>query len=103
VHVGRRFELESASVDLLLGPNLVLERQDADDGELDIGGTAADVRVDVAARMASSRRSPLRLFGRADLELSPARLAKEHFAHPALPALPSFTFGLGLGVLWSSR
>jgi len=102
VRVGRRFELESTSLALLFGPNLVLERQDADDGQLDIGGTAADVRIDLGARLASSRRAPLCAFVSTDLELSPARLAKEHHAHPSLPALPSLSLGLGLGVQWSS-
>ena len=103
VQVGRRFELESASLDLLLGPNVVLETQDADDGQLDIGGSAADLRIDLGARLSGPPRSPFRAFGSADLELSPARLAKQHFAHPSLPALPSFTFGLALGVLWSGE
>jgi len=103
VHVGRRFELKSSSLDLLLGPNLVLESQDADDGQLDIGGSAADVRIDLGARLSGPRRSTWRAFGTADFELSPARLAKEHFAHPSLPPLPSFSFGLALGFSWSSQ
>lgn len=103
VHVGRRFELESTSLDLLLGPNLVLETQDADDGELDIGGSAADLRIDLGARLSGPRRASFRAIAGADFELSPARLANEHFAHPSLPPLPSFGFGLSLGVLWSSK
>ncbi|HEY0463139.1 MAG TPA: hypothetical protein VGC79_02970 [Polyangiaceae bacterium] len=103
VHVGRRFELEGTLLALLLGPNLVFETQDADDGQLDIGGSAADLRIALGARLSGLRRSPFRAFGSVDLELSPARLAQEHLAHPSLPALPSFTFGLGLGVLWSSQ
>lgn len=101
VHVGRRYELESTSLDLLLGPNLVIEAQDADDGNQDIGGSSADVRVDLGARLSGPKRSRWRAFGSTDLELSPARLAKDHYAHPGLPALPSFSFGVVFGVLWS--
>jgi len=100
VHVGRRIELQSTSLDLLLGPNLVLEAQDADDGDQDIGGSATDVRVALGARLSGPPRSNWRAFGSADFELSPARLVAPHFAHPGLPALPSFSFGLALGILW---
>jgi hypothetical protein len=103
VHVGRRFELESVALDVLLGPNLVLEIQDADDRNRDIGGSAADVRIDLGARLSGPRRSSWRAFGSADVEVSPARLAKEHFVAPSLPPLPSFSFGLALGVLWSGK
>ncbi|MEI9941097.1 MAG: hypothetical protein WDO69_28095 [Pseudomonadota bacterium] len=103
VHVGRRFELESVSLDLLLGPNLVLEFQDADDRNLEIGGSAADVRIDLGARLSGPRRSSVRAFGSADFEVSPARLAKEHFVDSTLPPLPSFSFGLSFGVLWSGK
>ena len=102
-HVGWRFELQSSTLDLLLGPNLVLEIQDADDGPRDIGGAATDLRIDLGARLSGPRRSHWRAFGGADLEVSPARLSKEHFAHPDLPPLPSFSFGLVAGVLWSGK
>lgn len=100
VHVGRRFDVDGSSLDLLLGPNLVFEGQHADDSDRDIGGSAADVRIDLGARLSRAGRSRVRAFASADLELSPARLVKEHFAHPSLPPLPAFSFGLALGVLW---
>jgi hypothetical protein len=103
VHVGRRLELESTSLDLLLGPNLVLDTQDADDGNQELSGSAADVRIDLGARLARPRRNEWRAFASADLELSPARLRKQHFAHPSLPPLPAFSFGLALGVLWGGK
>jgi len=103
VHLGRRFELESASLELLLGPNLVHESQDADDGQLDIAGSAADVRLDLGARLSVARRASFRAYASADLEASPARLAKRHYAAASLPALPSFSFGLALGVMWSGK
>jgi hypothetical protein len=102
-HVGRRFELGSTSLDLLLGPNLVLETQDADDGQRDIRGSATDLRIDLGARLSGPRHSNWRAFASADLEVSPARLASKHFAHPGLPPLPSFSLGLALGVLWSGQ
>lgn len=103
VHVGRRLELSGAALDLLLGPTLVLETQDADDGQLDIGGSALDVRVDIGARLSGPATARVRAFGSVDLELSPARLVREQFAHPGLPALPAFSCGLAVGVLWSSQ
>jgi hypothetical protein len=103
LQVGRSFELGSTSLAVLLGPNLVLETQDADDGQQDIGGSAADVRIDLGARLSGPRRSAVHAFASADLEVSPARLAKQHFAAAGLPPLPSFSFGLSLGVVWSSK
>ena len=103
VHVGRRFEVESASLALLLGPNLVLETQGADDGKVDIEGSAADVRLDFGARVAAPRQASFRVFASADCEFSPARLVKSHFVQPGLPALPSFSIGLALGFGWSGR
>jgi len=103
VHVGRRFEVPSASLALLLGPNLVLETQGADDGKVDIEGSAADVRLDFGARVAAPRQASFRVFASADCEFSPARLVKSHFVQPGLPALPSFSIGLALGFGWSGR
>ena len=103
VHVGHRFDLKSAALDLLLGPNLVLETQHADDANQDIGGTASDVRIDLGVRLSGAPRSNFRAFCGVDLELSPARMAEQHFAHPHLPPLPSFSFGLALGGLWSLK
>jgi hypothetical protein len=103
VHVGRRFELQSAMVDLLLGPNLVLETQHADDGNRDIEGSVADVRLDFGIRLSGPRRSKWRAFANVDLEVSPARLVKDHFAHPRLPALPAIGLGAAVGIAWSGK
>ena len=103
VRLGRRFEPEGATLDLLLGPNLVLEAQDADDGNLDIGGRATDVRLAFGARLSGPRSCQWCAFASSDFELSPARLGRRHFAQPSLPALPAFTFGVALGILWRGK
>ncbi len=69
----------------------------------DVPDPATDLRIDVGARLSGPRHSPWRAFGSADFELSPARLAKQHFANPSFPALPSFSIGLALGVSWSGK
>ena len=45
VSVGRRMEFANAVLDTLLGPNVVLESQDADDVNREVHGAAADFRL----------------------------------------------------------
>ena len=102
VGLGRRFDYRPMSLDLLLGPQLVLEAQDADDGDLDVHASSSDVRVDLSARLSGPRSSSWRVFGGVDFELSPAHVGRQRSSDPALPAFPSWTCGLSLGVLWSA-
>ena len=103
VNLGRRWQLDHTSLDVLVGPNVVIENQDADYQERDIYGSAADLRLDLGVRISGPRRSRWRVFFGADAEASPARLKKQRFVDPALPPLPSWSAGLSLGVCWSTR
>jgi hypothetical protein len=102
VGVGRRFEFESTSLDALLSPEIVLETQDADDGDRDVNATASDVRLDLSGRWSGPRRSPWRAFGSLDLEVSPAHVRHQRSGGDSLPPFPSWTCGLSVGVAWST-
>ena len=103
VSLGRRFDLGNAALDALLGPNVVIENQDADDQDRDVHGSAADLRLDLGLRVSGPRSSKWRAFVALDAEVSPARVRKQRFADPVLPPLPSWSAGLALGVSWSAR
>jgi len=103
VNVGHRFDLAGAALDTLVGPNIVVETQSADDLVKDIDGDAADLRVSFTVRVSGPRRGTLRAFAASDVELSPGRLRKQRFVDRALPALPSWSSGLAVGVLWGVR
>ncbi|MET0790538.1 MAG: hypothetical protein ABW061_03375, partial [Polyangiaceae bacterium] len=102
VGVGRRFDFQSTFFDALVGPHVVLETQDADDGARDVNGSAADFRLGLNARWSGSRWSAWRAFASFDFEASPARIGKPHFADPSLPAFPSWTCGLAIGMTWAT-
>ncbi len=102
VGVGRRFEFESTSLDALLSPEVVLETQDADDGDRDVNATASDVRLDLSARWSGPRHSAWRGFGSLDLEVSPTHLRHQRSGGDSLPPFPSWTCGLSVGVAWST-
>jgi len=103
VGAGRRLELGSANFDALIGPNVVLESQDADDGEREVHGAAADFRLAVAVRVSGPRSSSVRAFATSDFEGSPARVRSQKYLDRALPQLPWWSSGLAIGVLWGAR
>ena len=103
VSVGRRLELANVALDAMVGPSIVLEGQDADDGDRDIHGAAADFRVALALRVSGPRASSLRPFATGELEASPARLRAQKFIDHSLPPLPWWSSGVSVGVLWGAR
>jgi hypothetical protein len=103
VSVGRRLELASVHLDALFGPSIVLESQDADDVDRDVHGAAADFRLALAVRVSGPRSSSVRAFATGDFEGSPARLRSQKSLDPILPALPWWSSGLSVGVLWGAR
>jgi hypothetical protein len=103
VSAGRRLEVGSANFDALIGPNVVLESQDADDGDREVHGAAADFRLAVALRVSGPRSSSVRAFATSDFEGSPARIRSHKFLDRALPELPWWSSGLAVGVLWGAR
>jgi hypothetical protein len=103
VSAGRRLEVGSANLDALIGPNVVLESQDSDDGNREVHGAAADFRLAVALRVSGPRSSSVRAFATTDFEGSPARIRSQKYLDRALPQLPWWSSGLAVGVLWGAR
>jgi hypothetical protein len=103
VSAGRRLELGSVDVDGLLGPNLVLENEDADDVDRDVAGAAADLRLGATVRVSGPPSSSVRAFASGDFEASPARIRSAKSLDRVLPNLPSWTSGVAVGVLWGAR
>lgn len=108
--VARRFRPSFGSfvmsTDIGLSPRLVAETQSFQGApgasaaeEDEQADTQTDVRFGVFARTAFGS-APLRLFVELDGELSPGRLRRDIRLHPALPPLPSWSSGIGLGVTW---
>lgn len=104
--VARRFRPSYGLLDVGLSPRLLAETQSfqgrpgASPAEQDEeADTQTDVRLGAFVRTALSN-APLRLFVELDAELSPGRLRRDIRIHPALPPLPSWSAGIGLGVTW---
>ncbi len=102
VSFGRRFTLASLQLDALVGPNIVLESQDADDVDpnRDVHGASADFRLGAALRVSGPRFSSVRAFATGDFEGSPARLRSSKSLDRILPTLPWWSSGLSVGVAW---
>jgi hypothetical protein len=103
VSAGRRLEIGNANVDALIGPSVVLESQDSDDGNREVHGAAADFRLSVALRVSGPRSSSLRAFATSDFEGSPARIRSQKYLDQALPQLPWWSSGVAVGVAWGAR
>jgi hypothetical protein len=103
VSVGRRVDVGQASLDALLGANVVLESQDADDGDREIHGAAEDFRLGVALRVSGPRSATIRAFAVGDFEGSPSRVRSNKYIDHSLPSLPWWSSGLAVGVLWGAR
>ena len=103
VSAGRRMNLGQAAVDALLGANVVLESQDADDGEREIHGAAEDFRLGAALRISGPSSAGVRAFAVGDFEASPSRIRANKYIDRALPILPWWSSGLAVGVLWGAR
>jgi hypothetical protein len=103
VSAGRRLELDPVSLDALLGANVVLESQDADDGDREIEGTSGDFRLAFAVRVSGPRSARVRVFAIGDFEASPSRVRSSRYIDHSLPSLPWWSSGLAIGVLWGTR
>jgi hypothetical protein len=103
VSVGRRLDVGLASLDALLGANVVLESQDADDGDREIHGAAEDFRLGVALRVSGPRSATIRAYAVGDFEGSPSRVRSNKYIDHSLPILPWWSSGVAVGILWSAR
>lgn len=103
VGVGRRFEIDNTNLDVMLGPNLILETQDADDGQRDVHGAAGDFRLAVSLKVSGPRSSSVRAFAVGDFEASPARVRSLKYIDRSLPSLPWWSSGVAVGILWGAQ
>ncbi|MEO6603816.1 MAG: hypothetical protein ABIQ16_28290 [Polyangiaceae bacterium] len=103
VSAGRRLEIGQVSLDTLLGANVILESQDADDGDREIQGTSGDFRLGIALRVSGPRSASLRPFAVADFEGSPSRVGSKKYIDRSLPNLPWWSSGVAVGVLWGAQ
>jgi hypothetical protein len=100
VSVARRFRSGAAIVDVGIGPRLLVETQSfRPPPGLEDADAKTDVRVGTFTCL-SFGAAPLRPFVEIDAELSPGRLRRDIRVGPELPILPSWSAGLGVGVLW---
>lgn len=103
VGVGRRLKLGNAALDTVIGPSIVLESQEADDGDREIHGASADFRAALAVRVSGPCAASVRPYATGELEGSPARLRTQRFIDHSLPPLPWWSSGISVGVLWGAR
>jgi hypothetical protein len=98
--IGPRLDTRSIEATLTLGPEAVVEDQEADGPGEGLGGSTADVRLDAALTIASRSEAALRPFGRLDVDASPARVRRARRLDAELPALPAWSAGVAVGLLW---
>jgi len=104
IDFGVRSSFRGSTLDVLIGPEVRIENQEAFGGETapdGIGGGTSDVRLDASLRITTPRSSSVRFFSEGDVDVSPARTAKTRRLDPGLPTLPAWSAGLALGVAWS--
>lgn len=100
--VGRRTPLAFGSLDVGVSPRLVVETQTFETraGEqTDTSGT--DVRLGGFARLGLGRGAVRGLL-ELDAEISPGRARRVARLDPLLPALPAWSAGLSVGIMWAS-
>ncbi len=97
--VSRRLTIPLGSVDIGLSPRVVAETQSFLVKGSEQADTQADVRIGAYSRAAFGHSS-LRLFVELDADLSPGRARRDIRIDPSLPPLPSWSAGLGAGVVW---
>jgi hypothetical protein len=100
VAIGRRIEGATLRADVLLGPELLVENEEADGTGEGMGGSTNDVRVHLTARLLGAHAKNPRWFGALDVDASPARIRRARQTDPGLPTSPAWSAGLGVGLLW---
>jgi hypothetical protein len=96
----RRFRFQSADIEVGLSPRVVDETQSDDALASEVTFATTDVRVGALVRASIGRVYRVRPIVELDGELSPSRIRRLPKLDPNLPALPAWSAGLSLGVLW---
>lgn len=100
--LSRRFRFGFGDLDAGLAPRLVVETQTIEDAKSEESYSATDVRLAGLAR-ASFGHSALRFYTLLDTELAPGRLRRSLRLAAGLPALPSWSASLSVGLSWDVR
>ncbi len=104
---GRRIDSSAVACDFLVGPTMVLESEEAfgsSPGNADgIEGSTLDARLDATVRASVPATSRVRFYAAGDIEVSPRRALRAKRLDATLPALPAWTSGVAVGVMWGTR
>jgi hypothetical protein len=99
--VARRFGTVP-QFDLGATASLLEEMQSTEDTSGEIAGSQTDIRVGVLGRMLFGRGA-LRGNVSVEADISPGRFRRTVRIDDALPDLPSWSLGLGVGATWEDR
>jgi hypothetical protein len=98
---GRRFAIGRADLDLVVGPNLVIDTEEAAGPDTnDIGGELGSLSLGAALRLFVPRSGSPAFFALCGGDVIPSRLQRSVRADPSLPSLPPWSGTLVLGVAW---
>ena len=100
--IARRVRTSFGYFDGGVSPRLVVESQSYTPDAVEIAGSSTDIRVGAFGRLVFGTTA-WRFLVEADAELSPSRLRRDIRIDPALPALPSWSAGLGIGLMWAQE
>jgi hypothetical protein len=102
-YVGARFALGPLALDATLGPNVVIENQEAfENTRDDVGGDFVELSVGANLRLLAPRSSAWRSFALLGCEVYPSRVGRELRRADTLPVLPAFSATLAVGAAWST-
>ena len=103
-YLGRRVPLGDGALDLLLGPGVTIDNQEALAASPEgIGGTRGEPIVALGARISTPVGAVFRLFASATIDAAPARVRAARRLDPELPTLPPWGLGISVGGGWEDR
>jgi hypothetical protein len=100
VTLTRRFRFQAADIEVGFSPRVVDETQSDDSLASEVTFATTDVRVGALLRAALGHAHRVRPILEIDGELSPSRIRRLPRLDPSLPALPAWSAGATIGILW---
>jgi hypothetical protein len=102
-YAGARFGLGPVALDATLGPNVLIENQEAFEGTRDdVGGDFVELSVGANLRLLAPRTTPWRGFALLGFDVYPRRVGRELRRADTLPVLPAFSATFAVGAAWST-
>ncbi|MBI5532145.1 MAG: hypothetical protein HY898_05500 [Deltaproteobacteria bacterium] len=102
VNVGRRVLAGRAALDVGLGPSFVVQSQSLEVANDEKAGSTSDLRLGGLVRMTLGA-SRIRWVVGLDADVSPWGARRPTRLDEALPTLPSWSVGVGMGAAWADR